>query len=162
LLVLGVAGIGVATFMELTSLLVFGPMLLVSAFIQLLLALFAKTRRESILHFAASGLEAVLGFWIMAHPFERLIDLVVVLAIFFLVSGVIRLGRSLITGSADRAWTIMAGIVALLLGVCVWLRWPDSRWWFVGLCIAVDFLFRGISFSALALAEKKRAQVPAP
>jgi uncharacterized membrane protein HdeD (DUF308 family) len=159
LLVLGIAGIGVATFMELTSLLVFGPMLLAAAGIQLMFAFFAEKKEESIRRFAASGLEAGLGFWIMAHPLEQIIDLIALIAIFFLVSGLIRIGRLLTTRSPDSGSTVMAGIVALILGICVWLRWPDSRWWFIGLCIAIDILLHGISFSALALAEKKRAQV---
>jgi uncharacterized membrane protein HdeD (DUF308 family) len=155
LLIFGVAGIGVATFMELTSVLVFGPMLLVSAAIQAVVAFFEKNRKESILHFAASGLEAALGFWIMAQPFENIVDLVMVLAIFFLVSGIIRLGRSLVTRSPGRGWTVAAGVVALVLGACVWLRWPDSRWWFLGLCIALDFLCRGVTWSALAMSTRK-------
>lgn len=156
LLVFGVAGIGVATFMELTSVLLFGPMLLVGALIQAMIAFFEEERKESIFHFAASGLEAALGFWVMAHPLEKVIDLVVLLAIFFLVSGAIRLGRSLATRSPGRGWNLIPGIVALVLGVCVWLRWPDSKWWFFGLCIAIDFLCRGISWSALGLAERKQ------
>jgi len=136
-------------------------MLLVSATIQALLGFFEEKRKESILHFVASGLEAALGFWIMAHPFENVVDLIVVLAIFFLVSGVMRLGRSLIARSPGRAWHVVAGIVALVLGACVWLRWPDSRWWFLGLCLAIDFLCRGITWSALAMATKKPDHVAA-
>jgi uncharacterized membrane protein HdeD (DUF308 family) len=161
LLVLGIAGVSVATFMELTSVLLFGPMLLISATMQALVALFERDRKESVLHFAASGLEAALGFWIMANPLEKVVDLVVVLAIFFLVSGLIRLGRSLITRSPGRGWSVVAGVVALVLGVCVWLRWPDSKWWFLGLCIAIDFLCRGVTWSVLAMSARKPDQAAA-
>ena len=52
----------------------------------------------------------------------------------------------------------MTGAVALLLDVSVWMGWPVARPWFVGLCIAVDFLCHGVSWSALALAERKPFQ----
>lgn len=123
--------------------------------IQVVAGLLAEKRRDTILHLAASGLEAALGFWVLAHPLERVIDLVVVVAIFLLVGGLMRLGQSLATRSPDRGWTATAGLIALVMGICVWLRWPDSQWWFVGLCIAIDFLLRGMSFSVLALAERK-------
>ena len=156
LLLLGIAGVGIAAFMELTSVLVFGPLLLVIAAVQLVISFLAESRKESVFHFMASGVEAVLGFWIMIHPLERLIDLVVVLAVFFLVSAAIRTCQALAKKSAHRIWNLLAAAVALILGVCVLARWPDSRWWFLGLCIALDFLFRGISWSALGLANKKQ------
>jgi uncharacterized membrane protein HdeD (DUF308 family) len=159
LLVLGLAGVSVSSFMETASLMVFGPMLVAAGVIQLFVAFLAEERKEAVLHFMASGLEAALGFWIMAHPLERVVDLVLVIAIFFLITGVIRLGRSLSTTAADRGWTAMAGVVALVMGTCVWLRWPDARWWFVGLCIAIDFLFHGMSWTALALSEKRTTEL---
>jgi uncharacterized membrane protein HdeD (DUF308 family) len=158
LLALGLAGVSLSSFMETASVMVFGPMLLAGAGIQLIVA-FMEERKAAVQHFMASALEAALGFWIIAHPLERAVDLVLVIAIFFFAIGFIRLGRFLSTTSVDRGWAAMAGIVALVMGICVWLRWPDSRWWFVGLCIAIDFLCRGMTWTALALAEKRTAKV---
>jgi uncharacterized membrane protein HdeD (DUF308 family) len=158
LLLLGLTGAGATTLLELTSLLVFGPMLLASSLIQLLTAFFAEKGKERLLHLTAAGLEAVLGFFIMAHPLERMISLIALVAIFLIVGGLIRLTRLLATRSRGRAWVVMTGAVALLLGVSVWMGWPLARPWFVGLCIAVDFLCHGVSWSALALAERKPFQ----
>ena len=47
LLVLGLAGVSVASLLELTSLLVFGPLLLASSIVQLLTALFGEGRKDS-------------------------------------------------------------------------------------------------------------------
>jgi uncharacterized membrane protein HdeD (DUF308 family) len=155
LLLLGLAGAGATTLLELTSLLVFGPLLLCSSLIQFLTAFFAERGKERFLHLAAAGLEAVLGFFIMAHPLERVIGLVELIAIFLIVLGLVRLVRSLTTQSHGRAWVIMTGVIALVLGISVWMGWPIAKPWFVGLCIAIDFLCHGVSWSALALAERK-------
>jgi uncharacterized membrane protein HdeD (DUF308 family) len=155
LLVLGTAGIGAATLLELTSLLVFGPMLLASSIIQLLTALFAEKGKERLLHYVAAGLEAFLGFFVMAHPFENVVSLIAVIAILFLVIGLVRLARSLAARSRGRAWAVMTGVVALLLGISVWVGWPVGALWFVGLCIAVDLLWHGVSWLALAPAERR-------
>lgn len=158
LLLLGLAGAGATTLLELTSLLVFGPMLLASSLIQLLTAFFAEKGKLSLLHLASAGLEAVVGFLIIVHPFVVVADLVVLIAAFLMVSGLVRLARALFTHSPGRGWTIMAGGAALVLGICVWLKLPVSGLWFAGLCIAIDFLCHGISWSALALAERKPFQ----
>jgi uncharacterized membrane protein HdeD (DUF308 family) len=160
LVVLGIAGIGVASMLELTSLLVFGPLLLVSSIIQLLTAFFAEDRKESLLRFAAAGLEAVLGFFIMANPPERIGGLITVIAVFFIVIGLARAARSLATHSRRRAFGLVAGVIALLLGICVWVGGPTGKLGFVGLCIAVDFLCHGVSWSALALMQRKSEQTP--
>jgi uncharacterized membrane protein HdeD (DUF308 family) len=154
LLLLGLAGAGATTLLQATSLLVFGPMLLASSVLQILMAFFGEEGKESLLHFLAAAPEAALAFLIMAHPLLGITDLVVLVAILLMVSGLVRLARSLVTHSSRRGWTVMAGAAALLLGICVWLRLPVSGLRFVGLCIAIDFVCHGVSWSALALAER--------
>jgi uncharacterized membrane protein HdeD (DUF308 family) len=162
LLVLGIAGISVATLLQVTSLLVFGPMLLASSLIQLLTAFFAEKRKEALPHFAAAGLEAAFGFFVMANPPERIVGIVTLAAIFFIVIGLARLARSLATQSRGRAWIFLAGVIALLLGISVWIGGTAAKLGFIGLCIAIDLLCHGVSWSALALAERKPVQMPVP
>jgi uncharacterized membrane protein HdeD (DUF308 family) len=157
LLALGAAGVGAVTLLELTSVLVFGPLLLASSLVQFLTAAFAEKARERLLHFAAAGLEAVLGFLIMTHPLQRVVSLIALIAVFLVVSGLVRLAHSLATQSRGRAWLVLTGVVALLLGISVWVGWPVAKLWFVGLCIGVDFICHGVSWSALALAERRAA-----
>src|SRR6516164_3388818 len=76
LLVLGIGGMTVATLLDLTSLLVFGPLLLASSIIQLLTAFFAEAWKERLPHLVAAGLELVLGFLIMANPPQSLTGLI--------------------------------------------------------------------------------------
>ena len=160
LLVLGLAGVSVASLLELTSLLVFGPLLLASSIVQLLTALFGEGRKERLLHFAAAGAEMVFGFLLMVNPPEKVVGLIALVAIFLVVVGLVRLVRSLVTRSRGRAWTLLAGVIALLLGISVWMGGSAAKLGFVGLCIAIDFLCHGVAWSALALAERKPVQSP--
>jgi uncharacterized membrane protein HdeD (DUF308 family) len=160
LLLLGLASAGATTLLELTSLLVFGPMLLASSILQLLIAFFAEKGKERFLHLVSAGLEAVLGFLLLGHPFFVLADLVVLIAAFLVAIGSARMARSLVTHSPGRAWAFLAGGAALILGICVWLQVPVTGLWFVGLCIALDFICHGASWSAVALAEGKPLEAP--
>ncbi len=151
---LGIAGASVASLMELTSVLIFGPFLLASSLLQFLTAFLAEQRKERLLHFAAAGVEMIVGFVIMAHPLERAAQVVWVIVAFLIVSGLLRLARSLATPSRGRVWAILTGVVALLLGISLWVGGPAAKLSLVGLCIAVDFVCHGVSWSALALAER--------
>ena len=160
LLLLGLASAGATTLLELTSFLVFGPVLLASSLVQLITAFIAGTGPARFLQYAAAGLEAILGFLVMAHPFFVVTDLVVLIASLLMVIGLVRMARSLVTHSPGRGWIFMAGCAALVLGICVWLRLPVSGLWFVGLCIALDFICHGVSWSAVALAEGEPVGIP--
>ena len=97
----------------------------------------------------------------MVSPLHRIVGLAALVAIFFVVSGLIRLSRLVATRSRAPAWTIMTGVVALLLGLSVWIGWPVEKLWFVGLCIAIDFICHGISWCGLAISEEKSPPKPA-
>jgi uncharacterized membrane protein HdeD (DUF308 family) len=155
LLLLGLAGAGATTLLELTSLLVFGPLLLASGVLQIWIGFLSEKGKDFLLHLIAAGIETALGFFIMANPLPALTDLVVLIGIFLLASGLVRLTRSLVTPSSGQGWKFMAGVAAVLLGVCVWLALPVSKLWLVGLCIAVDFICHGVSWVAVGLAERK-------
>jgi uncharacterized membrane protein HdeD (DUF308 family) len=161
LLVLGLAGVSIATLIEVSSLIVFGPLLLASSIMQLLTVFFAENGRERLLHLVAAGLELVFAFIIIAHPLEGVISLIVAIAIFLTVGGLLRIARVLVTPSRDRAWFVITGAIAVLLGISVWVGWPVNKLWFVSLCIAVDFICHGAIWSALSLAGRKPVQASA-
>jgi uncharacterized membrane protein HdeD (DUF308 family) len=158
LAILGVAGATVASLLEATSLLIFGPLLLVSSLFQLLTALFTEKGTERRLHFVAAVVEAIFGFVVMAIPPQRLTGLIAVIAIFLVLGGLARVIRSVATRSRGRAWIMAAGVVAVLLGLAVGIGGPVGKLSFVGLCIALDFIFHGVSWSVLAMMERKPEQ----
>lgn len=161
LLVLGLGGITATTLLGLSSVLVFGPLLLASSLFQLLTGFFAGKGKERLLHYTAAIPEMLLGFLLMANPFQKFIGVIGLIAIFLAISGLVRLARSLEARSGGRGWVLMTGVVALLLALCVWVESPVDKLWFAGLCIAIDFFCHGVSWSALALAERKPLQDPA-
>ena len=96
----------------------------------------------------------VLGFLIMAHPLMSALNLVVAIAVFLTIAGILRVARALAAQSKLRGWTLLAGVIAILLGISIWTGWPSAGLWFVGLCIAIDLICHGVSWLGIALAEK--------
>ncbi len=156
LVVLGIAGVAAVVF-NFAFVVVFGPLLLASSLFQFVTALFAEDKREKVLHFVAAGLELVLGCFIMAFPPERAVGLIVLIAVLLIAAGLARLVRSMATRSRSRAWFMLTGLVAVLLGIAIWVGGSVGKLSFVGLCIAVDFLCHGVSWSAHAWRERTEA-----
>jgi uncharacterized membrane protein HdeD (DUF308 family) len=155
LLLLGVAGVSLSLLLDLTSLLVFGPLLVASGIAQGLVGFIAVRGRESLLHLLAGGIEGGLGLWLLNAPPDTAGSLVALIATVLIVGGLIRLGRWVVTRDRGRAWILLTGVLALLLALAVWVGGAAVQWWFVGMCLAVDFLCHGASWSLVALAERK-------
>jgi uncharacterized membrane protein HdeD (DUF308 family) len=151
LLVLGGAGIGFASLVEITTVLIFGPLLLASSLVQFLLAFFVETGRDRILRYVAAGAEMILGFVVIAHPLPNVINLITVIAVGLITIGLIHLARALMTRDRGREWAVVVGIIVLIMGVSVLVS-PDPRLWFVGVCLAGVVFCHGVSWSALGLA----------
>jgi uncharacterized membrane protein HdeD (DUF308 family) len=58
-------------------------------------------------------------------------------------------------GSSGWGWVVAAGVITLLAGVLIALRWPVNSLWVLGLFLAIDLIFQGWAFIALGMALKK-------
>jgi uncharacterized membrane protein HdeD (DUF308 family) len=49
-------------------------------------------------------------------------------------------------------WPLVSGVIDLILGVLIWLEWPASAWWVLGLFVGISLVFRGFNWIGLGLA----------
>ena len=120
--------------------------------------------RGSTGHRIWSALLAVLyvfaGVWLIVNPVSGTITLTWILAIFFLLIGVLRL----IAGIASRGkvpnagWTIVNGVLSIVIAVLVIGDLPSSAAWAIGLLVGIQLLFDGFALIATAMAGKKLAE----
>jgi len=120
--------------------------------------------RGSTGHRIWSGVLAVLyvvaGVWLIINPVSGTITLTLILAIFFLLIGVLRL----IAGIASRGkvpnagWTIVNGVLSIVIAVLVIGDLPSSAAWAIGLLVGIQLLFDGIALIVTAMAGKKLAE----
>ena len=120
--------------------------------------------RGSTGHRIWSALLAVLyvfaGVWLIINPVSGTITLTWILAIFFLLIGVLRL----IAGIASRGkvpnagWTIVNGVLSIVIAVLVIGDLPSSAAWAIGLLVGIQLLFDGFALIATAMAGKQLAE----
>lgn len=99
-----------------------------------------------------------LGGYLLFHPILGVATLTLLLAILFLVEGVLDLllwwkMRSVQGGF----WILVDGLVTLLLGGMIYLHWPSSSIWALGTLVGVGFIFSGVSRIMLSLAARRVA-----
>jgi uncharacterized membrane protein HdeD (DUF308 family) len=150
LIVLRFAAIGapvVATFATVT---VFGILLFFGAAVELVSMVWVR-RWASFLHHLLSGLLYLfLGLLLLDRPALGAAGYTLVMAVFFVASGVARLVFGL--AHPGRGWTLVSGAVAVLLGMMIWRDLPEAALWVIGTFVGIELVFNGVSWLMLGMA----------
>ncbi len=91
-------------------------------------------------------LSVISGVIMLAHPLVSLAILTLVLAAYFISSGVLRMVFAFhYKPLPGWGWVLFNGIVSILLGVMISYQWPFSGIWAIGTLVGIDLLFGGFS-----------------
>lgn len=91
-----------------------------------------------------------LALIIFIHPAIILGVLGLLIAIYFLISGFSSIVVSFELHSSAKIFSLLNGVISLILGVVVLTNWPFSSAWIIGLIIGVTFIFDGIALLSIA------------
>jgi len=69
---------------------------------------------------------------------------------------------SLVDRFEGWGWSLLSGIISLLLGLAIWRQWPLSGLWVIGLFVGIEMLFSGLSWLMLGLAVRSPAKAATP
>ena len=141
------ATVGVVTFL--------GILILAAGVAQIVSAFQCKAWKGVLLNTLVGILYLVTGFLILENPIKGAAGLTLLLALFFLTSGIFRIVISLQERFPGWGWTLLSGAVTVLLGLVVWRQFPKSSLWVVGLLLGIEFLFNGWMWVMLAFAFKQ-------
>ena len=95
----------------------------------------------------------ITGIYFLMHPFLAVAVVTLVLALFFLVEGLVDVFSYFATREAGASgWILVNGIVSIILAVMIWRHWPTSALWVLGVLVGVGLLVTGLSRLMMALA----------
>ncbi|WP_049972488.1 HdeD family acid-resistance protein [Haladaptatus cibarius] len=94
----------------------------------------------------------VAGIAFLLNPLIGLSALTLLLITFFLVEGLVEIGMGLRLRPA-RGWllVVISGIISLAVALFVWLEYPSSALWAVGLLFGIGLFTSGLSIVATAM-----------
>jgi uncharacterized membrane protein HdeD (DUF308 family) len=105
-----------------------------------------------LLYLAVGILGVLVGLLIATHPAAGALAWTLLFASFFTVVGIYRLVAAARLKFPNWGWVAFDGAVTLVLGILLWLSWPSSGFWFLGLAVGISLILRGWSAIMLALA----------
>jgi uncharacterized membrane protein HdeD (DUF308 family) len=162
IMALGAMAIGASFITALATVLVFGILLLVGGVVQIVNAFLGRSWRGFFLHLLLGTLQLVLGILMIEYPVRAAADVTLVLALVLLVGGLLRIFASVTERFADWQWVLLNGILAAVLGIAIWRRWPGSTEWVIGTFVGIDLIFNGWSWVMLGLLVKAHRPAAPP
>jgi uncharacterized membrane protein HdeD (DUF308 family) len=148
LVIAGLVGLvytGVAT---LTSMLLFGWLLLVGGVVGLLHAVQSRGGSFFWLGVIVAALNLAAGVVVITKPHAAATALTMFAALLFLTAGLFRLVGSVVVRGPQFGWTLLLGAFDLLLGVLVLISWPSSSQYVIGTFFSLALLFDGLGLIA--------------
>jgi len=96
------------------------------------------------------------GAYLILHPVLGVASLTLILASLFVIEGILNIilffkMRSL----GGSSWVLVDGTITLLLGLMIYLQWPSSSAWAIGILVGVSMIISGVSRVMLSLAVRK-------
>ena len=154
-LILGITGLGMTFFLTKLVALYVGFLIIIGGIGQLILSFATKGWRGTIFSVLIGILYLIVGIEIIANPAVASEFLTLLLAITILVIGISRIILALtLRPLLNWLWTLIGGLITVLLGIMILSRWPDSGLWVIGLFIAIEMIINGWSLITVALAAK--------
>ena len=95
----------------------------------------------------------------MDTPEKSAIALTLIMAIFLIVSGIVRIVVALLERFPGWGWVLLNGAVALLLGLLIRREWPLSGLVVIGLYVGIEMVFNGWYWVMLGIGLKKLPKV---
>ena len=143
---------GVAT---LTSMILFGWLLLIGGVVGLLHAVQARGSNFFWLGVVVAALNIAAGVVVIVRPEAAAAALTMFAALLFLTGGVFRLAGSLVVRGPQFGWTLVQGAFGLLLGILVLASWPSSSKYVIGCFFSLGLLFDGLGLMATGFEGRK-------
>ena len=155
MVILGVIGLGMTVLFNEIVVMYFGFLLLFGSGVQLMQAFRAEAWKGRVWHVLIALVYIVGGIIAVTEPVIAGMTLALLIAWTLIVIGLLRLVMALqMRGAAGWLWTLLGGVLSVVLGVMIINEWPQSGLWVIGLFVAIEILFAGWSQIMIALAAK--------
>jgi len=149
-LIAGFIALGSIAMATVVSVLVVGIMMIVAGVAEVISAFQIKSWGKFLLWALLGVLYIVAGFVTFQNPLLAAVLLTLVLGASLVVSGIMRIILAFsMKREAPWIWVVLSGVITLLLGGLVLLRWPVSSLYILGLFLGIDLIMAGAGWIGL-------------
>ncbi|MDI2131589.1 HdeD family acid-resistance protein [Yinghuangia seranimata] len=156
LVIAGVIGLLYTAFATLTTMVLFAWLLLAGGIIGLVQAVQSRKDPSAFwLTVAVAALNIAAGVVLLRRPDVAAAALTLFVAFLLLTAGLFRVVGGIASLSARMTWSILVGVVDIVLGLLVLAEWPSSSRYVIGAFISIALLIDGICLMVLGITGRR-------
>ncbi len=150
--VMGVVAIGSPAVAGTAVVYIVGAVMLIAGISQIAMGLKAEGWSHKLLPLILGGVTTLGGIAVLLHPVVGMEVLTLILAAYFVAEGIWKVVASFNFRPAP-GWlaVLFSGFITWLLGAMIWVQWPASGMWAIGILVGIDLLMTGIALISVAL-----------
>ncbi len=161
LVILGIMAIGAPFLAAVAVNAVIAWLIIVAGIVHLVLAFHAHGAGSAIWRVLVGLAYLAFGGYMIVHPVLGVASLTLVLAALFVIEGVLNL---MLYAKMRRlhgsSWVLIDGIITLLVGVMIYMQWPSSSVWAIGILVGVSLMISGATRIGMTLALRRAMTAP--
>jgi uncharacterized membrane protein HdeD (DUF308 family) len=150
-IIAGMAAIAYSVIATLVSVIFLATLIIFAGVLEGAYAIRHRERGHLTLYLLEALLAIVIGALLLRSPVSGAVVLTMLVATYFVVSGIFRVVGALALRLPHWGWLLTSGIINLGLGIIVWSGWPVTGLWVLGMFIGINLLFSGWARVMLAL-----------
>ena len=155
LIILGIIAIIVPQFFTVAIVVSLGWILLFGGIFLIVRALYFFRMPGFGLWLFMGLLQAIIGYLFLTQPLDGMLTLTMLMALFFAFEGIAKISFALMMRPlAHWGFVLFSGVTALILAVVVWVGWPGTADWLLGLFFGINMFFGGWSLVNISLRHK--------
>jgi uncharacterized membrane protein HdeD (DUF308 family) len=148
-----------ATFLTLASVVFYGVILLADGVVQFAQSFQSAAWKAKLWHILISLLYVFGGIIVIRNPILASGILTLLLAGAITAIGLMRIVMAInMKGALGWMWVLIGGVLALVLGILIFAKWPASSLVVIGTFISIELIINGWSAVTVALAAKQVAK----
>jgi uncharacterized membrane protein HdeD (DUF308 family) len=156
LIVLGVLAVALPLVAAVVFSIAIGWLLILAGIVHIAVAFHSHKAGRLVWRLLVGLAYAFIGVYLLVHPLLGVASLTLVLAALFLVEGVLNIILFFnMRSMRGKAWVLVDGIISLLLGLFIYLQWPSSSFWALGILVGMSMIVSGIARVMLSAAVRK-------
>ena len=137
------SAISYASITSVVTVKILGLFLIFSGVFHLFAGIFERGTKSLLFTIFFALINLFAGVYVIMDPAGAAITLTLIFAIFFILSGIIRIGAAIVyRREVNWGLVLFSGVVSLILGILIYAQWPVSGLYIIGLFVGIEVFFR--------------------
>lgn len=161
LILLGIMATGAPLLAAVAVSAVISWLILCAGVVHILLAFRAHAAGSAIWRVLVGLAYLSFGAYAIVHPVLSVASLTLVLAGLFVIEGVLNVGSYFkMRPLHGSSWVLIDGVITLLLGGMIYMQWPSSSVWAIGVLVGISMMISGATRIGMTFAVRRAMAAP--